>query len=274
MKSLNEPRRASDFFRLFLTTSKDAHVDREGIESLLYDIKDEEQDIYGRAIHIGDGYFLTAGHVIEEDSGLQLVPQLAHDNKSRHAEKFEVITHNMVDDLALLMIDAHEKSGSPLIRLATKIPQLGESVSEFTRYDGDKVDTDYVFQFEHEHVHGLGRIILRTNSAFLEKQGEVEYNSDYPRYPGFVHTFGAPIPALVGDSGSPVFLKVDNGKYMLAGIASKVYGSKFPILTANHPFFNKNGYFMGAIVVDREPIERLISQYLVKSTQTLHPPSR
>lgn len=277
MKRLNELTEEPGFLKRFLTPSKDVHIDtidRRGIESLLYDIKDKEQ-IHGRAIHIGDGYFLTAFHVIEdEETDLQLFPQLIHDNRLRRAGNFKVITTDTDSDLALLRIHNHEKSDAPLIRLFDRIPELGESVSEFIRYDGNKVNTDYAFQFEHEHIPKLGRIILRANSPLLEKQGEVEYNSNNPHYPRYVHTFGAPIPTLFGDSGSPVFVKVDMGKYTLVGIASKIYGDLFRTLTPNHPFFNKDGYSLGSIVIDREAIERVISQYLAKANQTPHPPSQ
>ena len=267
IQGMDDLKRKTDFLRVFLASSN-GHVDKVGIESVLYDIENEK-GVLGRAVHIGDGSLLTALHVIRP-VGLQLVQQLRQGQKEKYAKKFEVVEYDANNDVALLRMHDYENTEKPLIQLGNRVPQLGETVSEFVRVYGS-MGSDYIFQFKWEDAYyssdtyGLGRIILPANSHFLEKQGEVRYNRDNtPSNSTYrENCFYAPIPTLEGDSGSPIFLRVADDKYVFVGILSRSYGTR-------HPLRNKRGYFTGAVIVDRGPIERLILQYLSKSIQTPH----
>ena len=64
------------------------------------------------------------------------------------------------------------------------------------------------------------------------------------------------------DSGSPVFLRVDTNRYILAGIVTSALGIKHKIIMPNHPLKYKGMQQTGVFFTNRNVIEKLIVNYL------------
>ena len=148
----------------FLKFSDSAYVDRNHIESLLYDVQ-SPTDTMGRAFRITKKLFLTNHHVIIKMlSGkyAQLVKQENRGFLRDRQGEFDIIHHDKKRDIALLRLkdakpnqpkeaqnkkpheEAQKKEESVpndkvYFRLYPKVLSEKDKVSEFLRFDGNEI---------------------------------------------------------------------------------------------------------------------------------------
>ena len=254
------------------------YIDRKNIESILFDVKDKETT-RGRAVHIGDGYFFTAYHVVDGNTkNIKLVPQLRRwGHLVDYTTSFKILDYDNESDIALLQAPSNKrKEGATKLHLASEIPSIGDKVSVFIRISNVPRNAVYEFEYDGKDFYDeskpapkIGKLILPADSLLLEKEGKVlRYDQQYfLKIKGYYK--GTPenenftsISAFDGESGQPVFLKISDDKYVFAGIARGAVGIKHKIPTPNHPLGYKGMQQTGAFFVHREPIKRLILKYL------------
>ncbi len=293
----------------FLTHVPQTSIGRGDIEKILYEIAFAAQinkyvtknySARGRAISIGDGYFLTTYHVVAHDSdfeenakiiseessvnlsdvSLQLVPQSNSLNAPDNyvfPTGFEIVAYDKDSDLALLKAPVEKKEGKAKVHLAAELPKLDQGVSAFVR--GTDVPKAIAYDFALNGVNyydgsramNLGKLILPANSLFTEIQGWVlPYHRNLisdesgKKHPHTLETNGnfSSILSRKGYSGSPVFLRLNNGNYQFAGIADEGIWIKHMIPSPGEPFATDPIQQSGTIFTHRVPIERLIRKYI------------
>lgn len=270
----------TELLRDFLTTTPQLGIYRTGIEHLLYNIRMEggiQSSTRGRSIHIGDGYFLTAYHVVDpkkvgRGQSLKLLPQ-SRGRLSDFAQGFKIVHYDEESDLALLKIPVERMEGKANVHLALNSPNLDEVVSVFYALSEEPRQTPYEFDllgknyYDERDIMRLGKLVLPANSSLFEKQGKI---LPYDKYL-FMKKFGInPIPtggsfsSITGfdrDSGSPVFLKYPNDKYVFIGIVTAAWPMWHQIGTPGNPLGFKWIYQHGTLFPNRYPIKSLIRNY-------------
>lgn len=293
----------TELFRDFLNFTPESALDQVDIGQLLYDIETKvrtkkgiEGKTKGRAVSIGDGYFLTAFHVIDpeeskkearemaqdmslrlEDISVKLVPQNRRGYGTDFAQGFEVAYRDRESDLALLKAPVENRSGRAKVHLASPSLSIGQAVSTFFWVSGIPKVVKYEFELNGRNYYDnattmrLGKLILPANSLLFEKQGWVlPYNPDLMRkssddtdqslIPVKDGNFSS-IMSYNGESGSPVFVRLRNGKYIFAGILTAGWQIEYYIKTPENPLGYSHMAQTGTIFAHREPIARLISGY-------------
>jgi len=272
----------SDLLTSFIEPKTANYIQRKHLRFILYDIKHKGKTS-GRAVHIGDEYYLTAFHVIDgRNSNIQLIPQVKRDQYKRYSQNFHVLYYDINSDLALLRAEtSRDRTGKPIITLAPEIPPPGRNVSKFLALIGEPQEVDYEFEysgldfFDPKKDYGiLGRILLPAKSLTYELEGHVlPYNKKF-----FAKAFSeyksnrenrrfSTMLTYNGDSGSPVFLKADDHLFAFCGIITHSYAINHEFETPDHPLDYNGMQQAGGIFSHKEPIENLILQYLLHNEQ-------
>lgn len=242
----------------------------------MYNIIDKK-GIRGRAVYIGDGYFLTAYHVVkDEETSLKLIAQLSR--YTNYAMSFKILYYDSDADIALLKISVDNREGKALVHLIPRLLRVGENVSSFTRLLGRPLSQSYEFEIYGKDYYGeksdikVGKFILPSGSLLFETQGFVLDNSlflkgeidntkiaKYKKYLNYSQF--SSLMMYDGDSGSPVFLRLDVDRYILVGIVTNVLGIRHRIITPNHPLKYKGMQQTGALFTNRNSIAKMMMNY-------------
>lgn len=124
---------------------------------------------------------------------------------------------------------------------------------------------------EKKNVIRLGRMIFHKNTLIFERQGRIlEYReeelrkiSEDKKANRNNECFSSAM-TREEDSGSPIFLRKDENKYLLAGIVTQCVGIEHMIPTPGIPIGYTRMQQRGAVFVHRKPIADLIDKYLDK----------
>lgn len=264
----------------FIGTSQKI-IPRDSIESLLYNISSENES--ATAVHIGDGYFLTANHAVSNTFEKKtIMPHRRNKYVQDVPAQFKVLMSDAYSDVAIIRAENYQgqRGGYARIRLANHIPEIGQTVSMMTRLTGRKPDKEYALKlvgqdfYEEPKEMYLGRIILPAESLLIEAEGSVlkldkgkmqKYDT-YKLIKPDVQSFCS-IMSYNGDSGSGVFIKIGGANsseshYVFAGILTACMGIKNYIETPNHPMGYRKMQQTGSLFVHREPIHNMIANYL------------
>ena len=259
----------------FLTYTEKDSIDKRRIETLLYDIVNKRTR--GRAVHIGDGYFLTAYHVVKGvETSHKLVPQSIR--YRNYAKDFKILYYDSDADIALLKASVDNREGKSLVHLSPRILRIGENVLLFTRLSGSPLSQSYEYEiygkdyYDEKSDMKIGKFSLQAGSLLFETQGFVlvkndslilkdvigvdEISKKSLKYNQFTS-----LMMYQGDSGSPVFLRLGVDRYVLAGIATSALGIQHKIITPNHPLKYKGMQQTGASFAHRDSIEKFIMNY-------------
>ena len=259
-----------------LSSPANNYVNIKSIEALLFDVKDKETT-RGRAVHIGDGYFITVYSAVNKNpENMKLSPQLLKWSNADYESNFRVVSYDKESDIALLQIPVNKRKGKASLHLANKISSIDDKVSAFIGISGFPRDEPYKLEYDGRDFYDqskpaqkIGKLILPAGSLLFEKEGKVlRYDKQYfKKIKGFYG--GMPenenftsISVFNGESGLPVFLKISDEKYIFAGIVRAGFGIEHKIPTPNHPLGYKGMQQTGAFFVHREPINRLILEYI------------
>ena len=280
-KSESENELERELLSDFLEASDNPYVSKKEIENTLYDILefDSKGNIIaeGRATHLGDNYFLTAHHVVsEETSNFRLIPQWRRSYVLDYHQDFEIVEHDEKSDLALLKTSRRDFKAKAKLHLDSKVPSLDEKISTFIRLTGRPSNKNYEFEYggrdfydESKKVANLGKLILPAQSLLLEIQGKVlKYDETYLNQKKGNHKGTSEnevftsVLGFSGESGQPMFVRDDEDKYIFTGIVTGGYGLKHIIPIPNNPFGRKPIQQVGAFFAHRNPIEKLVKKYV------------
>ena len=253
----------------FMGTVKDSTyhtLNRDSISQILYDIKLENGHRRGKAVHLGDNYFLTVYHVVKEKNNLELIPQ-----RGGKKIKFTIVAYDPTNDIALLEAENNIiATGMPKIFLEDDDLEIGTLVSYFQKIS--PLRTDYNFTLEGKDWYNidkdtlvtLGRFISPANTGLYETEGRVlDYEQLYyirqsgPSL-GESHEFISSIMTYPGYSGGGVFIKLPGDKFNLSGIAKASYELEYSIETPGNPVRHKEYPQTAASVVSGKAIKTLI----------------
>ena len=259
----------------FLTYTEKDSIDKRRIEPLLYDIVNKRTR--GRAVHIGNGYFLTAYHVVKGvETSHKLIPQLMR--YSNYAKDFKILYYDIDADIALLKVSVDNREDKSLVHLSPRVLRVGENVSSFTRLSGSPFSQSYEYEiygkdyYDEKSDMKIGKFDLPAGSLLFETRGFVlvkneslilkdviggeEIAKKSLKYSQFTS-----LMMYNADSGSPVFLRLDVDRYVLAGIVTSALGIRHKIITPNHPLKYKGMQQTGALFAHRDSIEKFIMNY-------------
>ena len=239
-----------------------SELTRDQIEPLLFDVTNligsqKKRFTRARAIHLGDGFFLSNYHVIdpneiEPDTTLVLTPQSRRHHVYDFRKPFTIYSYDEKMDLALLKTEVEKTTGKALVHLTQYPLKDNDTVSIFFRFSGPTNNTGYEFTlvgvdyYDRRTRMELGKIIVKPNSSLIEFQGRViPYHpkkfQDIPGSQGLEDSATAYLSSIVshrGYSGSPVFLQTSDGKYQLASIASGFIRIVNEIPTPGNPLYD------------------------------------
>lgn len=263
----------------FLTYTEKSSIDKRRIEPLLYDVIDKKGTA-GRAVHIGDGYFLTAYHVVNgRETSHKVIPQSIRG--TIYSNDFKILHYDSDADIALLKVPVENRKGKPLVHLSPRILKVGENVSSFTRLSGKPLSQPYEYELYGKDYYDkksdikIGKFNLPAGSLLFETQGFVLVKND-----SSIISVPSSTPSVAkslkysqftslmmynADSGSPVFLRLGADNYILAGIVTSGLGIEHGIVTPNHPLKYKEMQQSGVIFADRDSIEKMIVNYNLKT---------
>ncbi|MBI3027826.1 hypothetical protein HYY70_06980 [Candidatus Woesearchaeota archaeon] len=269
----------------FLTYGEDSSIDRQNISGLLFDIEAKEDpkssriwETKGRAVNIGNGYYLTAYHVVEPKSGskevMRMIPQSRRGYVVNDARTFELASFDKTIDLALLKAPVEKAEGKAVVHLGPWELKEGNLVSTFTRFTGRPKQADYNFElqgvdfYDKDGKMRVGRLYLPAGSLLFQVEGSVlpYKEEEIKKIPGsgFVPAQNANFSSMInynGDSGAPVFVQLRDGKYALVGIVTSGVQIEHSIKTPGHPLGYDATAQIGTIFAHRDSIERLIKAY-------------
>ena len=247
-------------------------IDKSVVESILYDINGREGTL-GRAIHIGDGYFWTAYHVVKENQQkMQLKPQARRSFIG--GAGFHVLDYDPITDIALLQSDIQSKQGKALVTLYSRDLEINDQVLLFKRLSGRSLRKKYekdlqgINFYDNRKKLYLGKFVLPENSLLFENQGRILFNNPStikvastdrkvdPKNENF-----SSLMAYKGDSGSPVFVLLNDGTYAFVGIATTALGIDNWVETPKHPLGYEKMQQTGTYFTHQGPIDRLIMKY-------------
>lgn len=266
----------------FLTSDNASYLEREETWPILYDIRKGDNTI-ARATHIGDSYFLTNSHVLENEktSELRVLPQSRRGYLFDFSRGFEVLAVDKESDISLIHGPpeyGYERTGKARIHLFDA-PSQGEHVSFFTILSGNPAAEDYRAQLNgkdfydgEKKIENMARLILLENSRLFERQGTImkideqklrkKYFKENPDDgPSSESKCLSTMPAFNDKCGSPVFLR-EGLRYYFAGVVNWGIGTTNWYETPEHPLGYRKIQQAGAIFIHREPIESLIKGYL------------
>lgn len=281
-----------DLFNDFISPKEMKRVTKEEIEPNLMEIV-SPIDVLGKTFHIGDGYCLTADHVIYPYDHVMYADHIVFNEDEMRINPqgdpyifdremgFKVLKRNPRNDVTLIRIDGYERSGKALFSIAENIHPVGDRLSFFTRLDREMKE-HYVREYdgvgffdEKKEMEKLGRLILYEDSLLYERQGKVlEYGvEELKKVSGDIgvnegNECFSSLLAYAGNSGSPIFYRLGDNKYVLAGILSSTVYTKHKIAMPDHPlgkFFDYESLQTGGIFINRGPIVQLIKNYLTET---------
>ena len=245
---------------LFEDFLSEASIDKKELEELLYDVETRintadgiKNQTRGRAVMIGDGYFLTAFHVVNpkeakteavkvardlsvklEDISMKLIPQYRRGYLRDFAQEFELVSYDEKSDLALLKAPVEDRNGQARLHLAQSPLNADEGVSIFLRVLGRRRLIDYNFELKGRDYYNpakelnLGRLSFPAGSLLFEKQGWVlPYRPQVigklieDKDKALISDADANFSSILsynGESGSPVFARLRNGSYLFVGM--------------------------------------------------------
>jgi hypothetical protein len=264
----------------FLTPPENNKISRQQIQYLLFDIKYKGKTT-GRAIHLGDHYFLTAYHVVEDrNDKIFLIHQYKRGKPKKNSMSFEILFYDKNSDLALIRSEKQiEKKGKPLLYLSITNPEPESNVSKFLGLIGSPREERFEFEYSGKDFYYpddafgvMGTMIMHEYSLLYEIEGrtlkyhEPFFKKAFSEYSGneITRTFTT-ILTYNGDSGSGIFTKLSEDKFVFTGIITHSYGINFEFDTPEHPLGYKRMQQAGGIYSHRVAIERLIQQYLLFS---------
>ena len=235
-------RKDIDFLERYLIPSQDCFVGPEEIFLNTYCIFNRLPfGKIGRAVHIGQGYFLTNHHVAAKP-GASWVGKERENN--RYA--FRVVATDRLSDLCLLKVANFPlQSGIPLSRAALKegdtvVMFRGNHATFFYSERGKILNYDQALNWLTDNIdkklHPLGRVLGPKNQVF------------------------ASLKVVFGDSGTPIFRKSPEG-FECIGIAFAAYWNKDRVLRYASLFKDFEPQHI-AYVMTPKPILNLIKQYL------------
>ena len=270
-----EKRKERSLFRDFKDWYWYPMIDRKIIEGCLYEVMDSGAT-KGRAFHIGDGYLLTCAHLIE---GLIQNLDIKYQGSGRYSRQrfhFEKLKVDHENDIGLIKLSVdYKRRGKALMHLNKEPPKVGDDVSFFTRLYGRPRSHEYDLSYggldfyDEKKVVRLGRMILHKNSLLFERQGQIlEYReeelmkiSEDKKANRDNECFSSAMTRQ-GDSGSPIFLRKDENKYLLTGIVTQLVSAEHMIPTPGIPLGYTKMQQRGAVFAHRKPIADLIDKYL------------
>ena len=272
----------------FLEHSDKKEVSRSYIEQQLYDIYDDTRT-RGRAIHIGDGIFLTANHVVSNITNGAIILQTKRNNvNSNPYGKYEVLASNAITDTAIIKIPITKAIGKATFRLYEKILQKKDNVSQLIYYSKYKKapSKNKRFEMKYEGLNyydnimpqpNLGRFVFLPGSLMFEKQGTIwPFNEDYfkalkistEQVPiAKENQYFTSIPVFPGESGSGVFYRegeYEAAKYSLCCITIIAWATSHLIQTPGHPLGYKTMQQSSDFVIRNDVIRKFLKDFLVK----------
>ncbi|MEM7182897.1 MAG: hypothetical protein AAF518_18440 [Spirochaetota bacterium] len=275
------------------TETEQRYLTSQEVESRLYDIQ-TDQGTRGRAFHIGNGFFLTAYHVIK---GIKAPYYLVLQSKRGPVEdtknaSFQILHYIEKPDVALLQLKHRQRSLAGGVPLIQKAPAKNADVSLFIRltkgntghsgYDLSFGGIDY-YDAKQESKY-LGRFLLPPASYLYEKRGlvidydiakirkKIGYFNKSKKKQDRVYIdsiFNSPqdktlttISAYQGESGSPVFQRIEENQYQFAGLVLAVSLVNQLIPTPKHPL----GFYAHdrtiTLLAHQKPIVQLLKEYI------------
>lgn len=266
----------------FLKPSEKKYMDRDSIFPLLYSIENEK-GTKGRAVHIGDGYFLTAYHLIAGGiSNLILTIQGINSKFFGGDLNFETLTYDNSTDIALIKAPIDKRKGKAKLHLGENIPKIDDPVSSFIKLYGMPKSERFELGYngidlynENNIIKNLGKLILPKHSVLFEKRGKIiKYDGEFlskilgnkiiDLKESAKNECLSSINSFSGESGEPVFMQFSDNEYIFAGIHTSSIYTPHMIKTPNNPLGYKAIPQTYSYFTHRDPIEKLIRSYLDK----------
>ncbi|MBL7056586.1 trypsin-like peptidase domain-containing protein [Candidatus Woesearchaeota archaeon] len=272
--------------------------DVQSIQRDLYIQTEKNGNLVGipvaRAFEIGDGYFITNDHAVDENLDELRINQpffkLLNDQIEKAVkggkslsenifnqgygtgERLQVLHTDEDNDLALVRAIGNDLTGTAKIHLGTEVPKVGDSVSFFEgnipnlSKNSEVESLTGIDFYDGQDKISLGSLTWHTEANLIEHQGFVQpYHSDkFKKLYGdsiSEHSVFSSMKTANGFSGSPVFRSNWDNRYKLTGVVSKGVQIPNPVEVRNSVFGN-DYYQNGAVFADRNAIEGLITGYL------------
>ncbi len=273
----------------FLNRNQTAGVSRQTLnkEPILYHISktiDGRTRTSGCAIRITENLFLTAYHVVDEDTPiLSLVPQMGSEKLATKTTDFEVVASDPENDIALLRATSaytsEVQSQQAFCSLTAVIPNESDRVVKFSRLSSHRLSkTDYSHTVHAKDLYsetseeGLFTISLPSGTLLLEEEGKIlpyrfdelqkKYAKDVDLLPSAEHTRLCTIFAYNGESGLPVFYKREDGSFDVCGIITKAMGLAESVKVSGHPLGYTEMQLTTSCFTHRTAVEALILEFL------------
>ena len=258
----------------FLDGNQETHLDKPEIENLLYNVVTKSKIegkvqafSEGSAVALGDGYYLTVYHVSGSNNNYgekYLLRQSKINSRPDLAQEFSVLWYNKDDDLALLRTQS-VRTGKAAMRLSTQMPKEGVEVSVFD-VSNVPAKKDYKRELVGKDFHDsskdidLGRLVMLDGTRLFETQGRVV------NYPEIQNESVSSLQTANGYSGSPIYLRLLDGKYMFAGILRGGIDVPFYVDVGQIPpgVFSDSPpkwHQTGTVFKNRDTIKRFIESY-------------
>lgn len=274
----------------FISGSSGYSLPKEEIKGLLYTVFHQGNErLRFKALHLGDGLFLTVNHYNDalkikniKIESMRLVQQTAMTLFSY--EDFREIHTDKMKDLALLYAPKMKLKGKAVIQLNAVPPKEKEECSIFRIVDGYEPKEFELIGKEYFNGSGslrLGKEIFHKKTWFdsnqlFEKRGFVLPYSFisklFARHPDMSEFFRPSDLFLItilgegGDSGTPVFRKLEGDKFQLIGVLSGQWTEKNGVPMENHPFHRgyKGVQQTGAFSINNTAIREFILECIKK----------
>jgi len=251
---------------------------------------------HANAVHIGRGFFLTSGHIIDDEKeldDLSLLNQSERASYNPNRYKFKIVADSPEDEITLIeATPADEKQASrlrtgPSIHLSATDAQPGELVSSLDQLTGGSKTRDKTIDLRGSDFYNpgqqvdLGSIRFHARPNVLETQGKVipydadAINREHP--PHTMNRYGTRNPEIYslatllrydGESGEVIHRVTPNG-YELAGIFNGWFGRKEWIETPDHPLGYEKCQHITAEYTKTGRIRELIQKHI----ETLRKPT-
>ena len=177
----------------------------------------------------------------------------------------------------MLKAPVEDRNGQARLHLAQSPLNADEGVSIFLRVLGRRRLIDYNFELKGRDYYNpakelnLGRLSFPAGSLLFEKQGWVlPYRPQVigklieDKDKALISDADANFSSILsynGESGSPVFARLRNGRYLFVGILTSAWQIEHEISTPGNPLGYSSMAQTGTIFAHRNPIARLIENY-------------
>lgn len=254
-------RKAPEFLQELLQTTRG--IDESRIKDVLYEFQ-SKQGTVGRAVYLGSRYFLTAYHVIENQSVQMMLIHQSDRGRKKLRVNYRVLHHDRDLDIALILSSDYNNGSRPVIAIENTKLQPGRKLSQFTHLTGVPITSDYHLNFDGKDYYNQSKTIrdiagfrLSAKSFLFEKhglvlkynpkeiwkitkaqaEGEVDasrralHNRIHAKPEGKMFTS---LPLYDGESGSAIFA-IQNHQFKLAGVLIASYQTNEVVKTPKHP---------------------------------------